>query len=181
MSLGPYATCHVLHYEDDQKSDFWYFFLIEKRNTVFPGLYVNFHGQLSANCLLDPALSTLDVQAMFTCNTQTGDITCHFVGHGKLHLPGIANSSAMKYGINEVESSVAQFVQRSAPSACPVIGTLKLNGQTIAKITGEPSFKVLPRTSRCDCGGKKLGYEDNQPWGHGSWCKVHEKEETSGN
>lgn len=33
---------------------------------------------------------------------------------------------------------------------------------------------TITRKSKCDCGGHKLGYTDDQLFGHGTWCKLVE-------
>lgn len=162
IQSGSYATCRIVSAPDDQRTDFWYFMLVNK-NLQFPGTYCNIHGELSATFLLDPALKSLDVQALFTLDNKTGDITSHFVGHGKLHLPGIGNSSGLKYGIVDIELSVAQFVNGLPTGQCPV-----------AKVAQSIEFApiTISFASKCDCGGKKLGYRDDELHGHGQWCKL---------
>lgn len=157
---GPYSTFKFHSYEDDQKADFWYFFLT-KTGLQYPGLYLNMHGQISATCLLDPTLKSLDVQALFTLDNKTGDITCHHIGHGKLHLPGIANSSGMKYGIVDVELSVTQFLNHLPTGQCPV--TFK-----VEEVKPWPKIKLY----ECDCGAHKCGYRDDELHAHARWCEL---------
>lgn len=161
LKAGPYANCRIVSCPDDQKQDFWYFMLVEN-NLQFPVTYMNIHGSLSAQFLLDPALKSLDVQALFTLDAKSGDITSHFVGHGKLHLPGIANSSGMKYGITDIELSVKQFMSHLPTGKCPVVQFT---------ISDEVMARALERAG-CDCGGKKLGYRDDELHGHAQWCKL---------
>ena len=158
---GPYSMCHVVSHEDDQKPNFWYFLLIDKQ-MQYPGTYLNFHGAISATFMLDATLKSLAVQALWTLDDSTGDITSHFIGHGKLHLPGIANSSGMKYGIVDIELSVKQFIGNLPTGASPVMARQAVEFVPISVGFG----------TKCDCGGHKLGYKDDELHGHGRWCKL---------
>lgn len=158
---GSYSMCKWHSFEDDQKVGFWYFILTNNR-LQYPGLYVDIHGRISSTFLLDPTLKSLDVQALFTFDEPTLDVTSHFVGHGKLHLPGIANSSGMKYGIVDIELSVAQFISHLPTGQCPVV-QFKIDDKVVARALEAP---------QCDCGGKTLGYRDDELHGHGPWCKL---------
>jgi hypothetical protein len=137
-------------------ADYWYFVIVRK-GLQYPGLFLNLNGQISSQFLLDPTLKSLDVQALFTFDNRAGsaDVTCHFVGHGKLHLPGIANSSGMKYGLVDLELSVAQYLKTHLPTGAYPIVT---------------KYEIMK--SRCDCGGRKAGYRDDELHGHAQWCDL---------
>lgn len=167
---GSYAQCKVISHEDDQKSDFWYILLVNK-NLQYPATYLNLHGALSATFMLDSTLKSLDVQALITFNSTTDDITVHHIGVGKLHLPGIANSSGMKYGIVDVELSVSQFIQH-LPTTCPAVAMasmVKPVGTIEFEVSKDLKVGVMPQ---CDCGGHKTGYRNDELHGHARWCKL---------
>lgn len=178
LLVGSVSTCRLRFHEDESKPDFWYVLIQETTLTPFPGQYVNLNGGISANFLLDQALSSLAVQALFTINTQTDDISCHYVGPGKLVLPNVANSSGMKYGIIDIESSVKVFLHTSLPTTCPVVNSQQVAPASVTlpipPMPQEIKIKVLGRGSLCDCGAKKLGYSDAELHGHGQWCKLVE-------
>lgn len=160
LQLGSYANCNIRSHEDDQKPDFWYLIMVDKV-VQYPGTYVNFHGQISAQFLLDPTLTALSVQSLFTIDDKSGDITSHFIGHGKLHLPGIANSVGIKYGIVDIEQSVAQYLKTSLPTS------------NVAKAIDYVKVTIQEAMSpQCNCGARKLGYKDDELHGHARWCKL---------
>jgi hypothetical protein len=107
-----------------------------------------------------------------TLNDQTGDIASHYVGPGKLCLPNIANSSSMKHGLIDIEKAVASFVQISTPTPRPCTAPIPTPLDHV-----EIKIKVLERTSRCNCGGRKMGFTDAQVAGHYDWCDVFKKDE----
>lgn len=149
--------------EDDSKSDMWYIVLYSKGGPAFMHKYMGASGKISANFLMDPNISSPDCEALITVNDQNGNITMHHVGHGKLHLPGIVNSSGMSYGEVDFQLAINQYVQRYSPVTT---STAKLS-------TGIEHIEVsLVIKSSCDCGGHKLGYRDDELHGHARWCEL---------
>ncbi len=154
---GPLAHCEMRAYEDAITTDMWYVLFVDKV-VQFPGTFVDLHGRISPQFMLDPTLKALSVQALFQYDARNGDVTCHFIGHGKLHLPGIANSAGLKYGIIDVQMSVAQYMSHLPTTQCPVVTTREA--------------QVTSSGSQCDCGGRKAGYADDQLYGHAHWCDL---------
>lgn len=164
MAWPTFSLCDVIWHEDDSKPGQWYIVMVEQRSMKFMDKYLGSNGKISSTFLLDPIIGSIDVLALITLDEPSGDLSMHQIGVNKLKLPGIALTAGIKYGIVDFELAVKQYLSpnKTVGPICPVV----------ERSEQEFTIRTLPRTSRCDCGGRAAGYHDNEPWGHGRWCKI---------
>lgn len=154
-----------ISYSDDSIPDLHYVLLARDSVRVQLNQYLDSRLKISSMFLMSAVIATPDIQALFTIDNKN-NIVMHFVGHSKLHLPGITISSAIKYDITDIEMSCKQLITKQQLPAGVV---------TTADID-EP-VKRLDLTdviSLCDCGAHKCGYKDTELHGHSRWCRVND-------
>lgn len=162
LLTGPYPSYDLLTYEDDNGHDSWYVVLalpFVDKNLI---KYVNVHGKISSQWLLDPVLMYGDIEAIFTFEAQTGDVTVYTPKTSGFKLPGIGTS--VKYGIVDIEKAVNQFC------GLPALPYKRTKMGIFGEF--EDDDEVTKPLTICDCGAHKLGYKDTDLHGHGPWCEV---------
>jgi len=156
----------IYNYRDDSKHDFYYIILAKPSVDKNIVKYLNASMELSAQWLLDPVIAkSNDLECLWTVNDSTGDIQSHWIGYGRLKLPGIVN--AIQYSLSDLETAVNQYMQNTVAGWH---GYLPIGDGNDLEMEDEVTKPIMI----CDCGAHKCGYADTDLHGHGSWCKVHE-------
>lgn len=152
-ALGKYINHEVVSYQSDIQPDTYYTFLLHPNFRSTMNAFVNSYGQLNYYDCINH-LPSADVGLVFiTYNTGIGSV----IFNGGRSYDSFAGLSDYKiYGIVDIEDAVKRIL---------------LSNNVQSSWAGSVSYST-PVASRCDCGGHKVGYKDNELFGHAHWCKL---------